>query len=190
MAEIRVENLNKTFGDFVAVQRFQLHRARHVVLRDARAVGLRQDDDTRMIAGLELPTSGQDPARRGRRRLQAGLGARHRLRVPALRPLPAHERQAEYRLPAGLPGRAGRRNPTRASRRRRSSSHRPSPRPIGLGAGRRRPAARGAGPRHRQPAEGLPDGRAARHARHRVPRPDDARSSGSSTTASAPPPST
>ena len=40
---------------------------------------------------------------------------------------------------------------------------------------RRRPPARGARPRHRAPPEVLPDGRAARHARRRVPRPHGAR---------------
>ena len=46
---------------------------------------------------------------------------------------------------------------------------------AGLGSRRRRPPARRARPRHRAAAEMLPDGRAARHARHRVPRPDGPR---------------
>ena len=54
---------------------------------------------------------------------------------------------------------------------------------------RRRPPARGARPRHRAPADGLPDGRAARRARRRVPRPD-VRELRACTTASTRPPST
>ena len=54
----------------------------------------------RMIAGLELPTSGADPARRRGRHLPARPRARHRLRLPAVRALPAHERAPEHRLPA------------------------------------------------------------------------------------------
>ena len=49
----------------------------------------------RMIAGLELPTERPHPARRQGRDVQARVRARHRLRVPALRALPAHERAAE-----------------------------------------------------------------------------------------------
>ena len=52
---------------------------------------------------------------------------------------------------------------------------RPHPRPLGLRPRRRRPPARRARPRHRAPAEGVSDGRAARHARRRVPRPHGAR---------------
>ena len=56
-----------------------------------------------------------------------------------------------------------------------AAAHRPSARQAGVRACRRRPPARRARPRHRAPAEVLPDGRAARHARHRVPRSDGAR---------------
>ena len=103
----------------------------------------------------------------------ARRGARHRLRLPALRALSAHERAQEHRL-SRWHARAwrGARSATRVEETARllRIDHlldQPVSRPL-----RRRPAARRARPRHRAAAEGLPDGRAARRARCRVPRPD------------------
>jgi multiple sugar transport system ATP-binding protein len=59
MAEIRVENLHKSFGDFVAVKDSTLtvgHGEFFVMLGPS---GCGKTTTLRMIAGLELPTSGQ-----------------------------------------------------------------------------------------------------------------------------------
>src|SRR5262247_731587 len=59
MAEIRVENLRKAFGDFVAVRDSSLtvgHGEFFVMLGPS---GCGKTTTLRMIAGLELPTSGQ-----------------------------------------------------------------------------------------------------------------------------------
>ena len=130
----------------------------------------------RMIAGLELPTGGQHPARRRGR--HACKRARERdiafvFQLFALYPHMNVRKNIGFPLLAqGMP-----KAEIRAARRGdgEAPAHRPSARPVGLRARRRRPPARGARPRHRAAAEVLPDGRAARHARRRVPRPDGAR---------------
>ena len=100
MAEIRVQNLQKSFGDFVAVRDSTFTVERRRVLLPARAFRLRQDDDAAHDRRAGAADVRPDPARRRGRDLQARLGARHRLRVPALRALPAHERAPEHRLSA------------------------------------------------------------------------------------------
>jgi multiple sugar transport system ATP-binding protein len=59
MAEIRVENLKKEFGSFVAVQdsSFVVHDGEFLALLGPSGCG--KTTTLRMIAGLELPTSGQ-----------------------------------------------------------------------------------------------------------------------------------
>ena len=110
MAEIRVENLHKAFADFVAVKDSTFTVARRRVLLPARALGLRQDDDAAHDRRPRAADLGPDLPRRRGRHLQARLAARHRLRVPAVRALPAHERAPEHRLPAGVAGHAARRD--------------------------------------------------------------------------------
>ena len=59
MAEIRVQNLRKLFGDFVAVQEssFTVGNGDFLVMLGPSGCG--KTTTLRMIAGLELPTSGQ-----------------------------------------------------------------------------------------------------------------------------------
>ena len=172
MAEIRVQNLHKAFADFVAVQdsSFTVRDGEFFCLLGPSGCG--KTTTLRMIAGLELPTSRPDlPGRRGRD-LQARLAPRHRLRVPAVRAVPAPERAQEHRLSAGVAGHAAARDRRQGGRGGAHPAHHAAARQVGVGAVQRRPPARRAGPRHRAPAAGLPDGRAAGRARLRVPRAD------------------
>ena len=75
----------------------------------------------RMIAGLELPTGGQILLGGEDVTMRRARGARHRLRVPAVRALSAYECAQEHRLSAAGAGHADGRDPRSASRRRRSS---------------------------------------------------------------------
>ena len=173
MAEIRVENLHKTFGDFTAVQNSSFTVEDGEFFVHARAVGLRQDHDAADDRRARAADLRPHPARRRGRHLQARPRARHRLRVPAVRALPAHERAQEHRLPAAS-ARACRapRSAPRVEETAQAPAHRPSARPPGLAAS---PAATASASRSAAPSSAgprLPDGRAARHARRRVPRPD------------------
>src|SRR5260221_14308258 len=59
MADLRVENLEKAFGDFLAVRRasFAVRDGEFFCLLGPSGCG--KTTTLRMIAGLELPTSGQ-----------------------------------------------------------------------------------------------------------------------------------
>ena len=164
MAEIRVERLHKDFHGFVAVQNstFVVEDRSFFVMLGPSGCG--KTTTLRMIAGLELPTDGAHPARRQGRDVQARFGARHRLRLPALRALPAHERAAEHRLSACFDGHEARRRQGAGRGSRAHPAHCRTARPPGVGPVRRRPAARRARARHRAPADGVHDGRTARRA--------------------------
>ena len=100
MATIEVRNLCKNFGDFVAVRvaSFTVEDGQFVCLLGPSGCGKTTtlaDDRRARAADLR-----RDPPRRRGRDAQARLGTRHRLRVPALRALPAHERAAEHRVSA------------------------------------------------------------------------------------------
>ena len=122
MAEIRVENLHKAFADFVAVKDSTFTVERRRVLLPARPLGLRQDDDAAHDRRARAADLGPDLPRRRGRHLQARLAARHRLRVPDVRALSAHERAPQHRLPAGLAGHAARARSTQQGRARRRAS--------------------------------------------------------------------
>ena len=175
MAEIRVEKLHKAFGDFIAVREsdFTVADGEFFVMLGPSGCG--KTTTLRMIAGLELPTSGrillggEDVTfNRAAARdiafvfqlfaLYPHMNVRQNIGFPLkCQGMPRAEIRAAGRGDGAVP------------------AHRPPARPAGVAAGRRRPPARRARPRHRPPAQGLPDGRAARHPRHRVPRPDGAR---------------
>ena len=124
----------------------------------------------RMIAGFEEPTDGRGPDRRRRRRRAAAAQAPDQHRLPELRALPAPERRRERRLrPQAQEGRQGRdrargsRPSSSGSGWRREANRRPEP------ALRRHAAARRAGARAGQPAQGAAARRAARRPRPEAP---------------------
>ena len=175
MAEIRVENLQKGVRIFIAVQNssFTVEDGEFFVMLGPSGCG--KTTTLRMIAGLELPTSGQIllggedvTMKRARDRDIAFV-----FQLFALYPHMNVRKNIGFPLLAqGMP-RAEIRRACRGNGA--AAAHRPPARQPGLGPRRRRPPARRARPRHRAAAEMLPDGRAARHARHRVPRPDGPR---------------
>ena len=122
MAEIRVENLQQGLRIVHRGPGFELHRRRRRVLRACSGPsGCGKTTTLRMIAGLELPTGGQILLDGEDVTMRRAARARHRLRVPAVRALSAHERAQEHRLPAARPGHAARPRSGSASRRRRGS---------------------------------------------------------------------
>ena len=170
MAEIRVQQLHKAFADFIAVKdsSFTVRDGEFFCLLGPSGCG--KTTTLRMIAGLELPTSGQiflgDEDVSFKR-------ASHRdiafvFQMFALYPHMNVRRNIAFPLLSqGLPRAEIDRQVERGGAH--AAHHRPA-RQAGLGPVQRRPPARGARPRHRAPAAGLPDGRAARRARRRVPR--------------------
>ncbi len=172
MAEIRVDNLRKQFGEFTAVKQssFTIEHGTFFVMLGPSGCG--KTTTLRMIAGLELPTHG--------RILLDGedvtfLRASHRdiafvFQMFALYPHLSVFRNIAYPLRSqGVPrargARAGAGDGTAAAHRAPAQARR-------VGAVWRGPAARGAGARNRAAAEGVSDGRAAGRAGRRVPAAD------------------
>ncbi len=94
MAQIGIENLRKDFGAFNAVKAssFTVEDGEFFMLLGPSGCG--KTTTLRMIAGLELPTSGEiyiDGEEVGMKPRQP---ARHRLRLPDVRALSAYERAA------------------------------------------------------------------------------------------------
>ena len=81
----------------------------------------------RLIAGLERPTAGRDLLRRRGRLAQDRAGAQCRLRLPALRAVPAHDGAREHRLRPEGPARARRARREAEIRRRALGTARPRP---------------------------------------------------------------
>ena len=167
-------NLHKRFGDFIAVRGRTLHHRGRRVLRAARALGLRQDDDA---------ADDRRPGAADRRARSCSDGEDVTFRARAQRDIafvfqlfalyPHMNVRGNIAFPLraeGMPRAEIRARVERGRRGSCASSHLLD-RPVG-GSRRRRPPARGARPRHRPPAQGVPDGRAAGHARRRVPRAD------------------
>ena len=144
----------------------------------------------RMIAGLELPTSGEIPST-ARTSPSGAPRERDIAFVFQLFALYPHMNvRQNIGFPLLCPGLPRAEIRSRVEETAQAPAHRPSARPPVWRPCRRRPPARGAGPRHRPPAEGVPDGRAARHARRRVPRADVRGAARPARPASAPPRST
>ena len=98
-------------------------------LRPRRTVGQRQDDGAEARQPADLPDRGRDPHRRHEdlRPRHHGAAAKHRLRHPAGRPVPAHDRRGERRhraAAARLAEAADPRAHRRAARARRPRSGR------------------------------------------------------------------
>ena len=172
MAEIRIDRLHKRFGDFVAVQRIELTVADGEFFVLLGPSGCGKTTTLRMIAGLEIPTSGEIRLggedvtfRRARERDIAFV-----FQLFALYPHMNVRKNIGFPLLAQGTPRAEIRTPVEETARLLRIEHLLD-RPVG-GLVRRRPPARGARPRHRPPPQGVPDGRAARRARRRVPRAD------------------
>ena len=161
MAQIRVQDLQKAFGDFIAV------KASTFIVEDGEFFcllgpsGCGKTTTLRMIAGLELPTGGsihlggdEVAMKRASERDIAFV-----FQLFALYPHMNVRKNIGFSL--GLRGRAGRRDSPARRGGGEDPAHRPSSRQARLGTRLGRPAARGARPRHRPQAEMLPDGRAA-----------------------------
>ena len=172
MAQIRVQSLHKSFGDFVAVKDFELHRRGRRVLLPARSVRLRQDNHPAHDRGPGAADLGAHFAGGRGRDAQARLGPRHRLRIPALRALSAHECAAEYRLSVGLDGGEARRGQDAGRGSRSHSADHRIARSPGVRSVGGRPPARGSRARHRAPAARVHDGRTAGRARLGIPSGD------------------
>ena len=158
MATIDVRNLSKSFGDFVAVRdsSFTVEDGQFVCLLGPSGCG--KTTTLRMIAGLELPTSGsislagEDVTfKRASQRDIAFV-----FQLFALYPHMNVRRNIEYPLRnVGMRAVGDR---AKGRRGRPHLAHRAPPRPIGLRPLLGRPAARGARPRDRARARRLHDG--------------------------------
>ena len=100
MAEIGVQSLHKSFGDFVAVKdsNFTVEDGEFFCLLGPSGCG--KTTTLRMIAGLELPTAGRILLAGEDVTLKRASRTRRRFRIPALRALSAHECAAKHRLSA------------------------------------------------------------------------------------------
>ncbi len=172
MAEVQLRNISKRWGNFVGVANFDLTIADREFLVLLGPSGCGKTTTMRMIAGLEDATEGDilvdgkrvndlDPKDR-----DVAMVFQSYALYPESRCLREHPLPAE-----GPPDRHGQPRRPGPSRRRDGRTHRiPAPPPrrsVGRPA-----AARGACPRHRPPAQRVPDGRAPVEPRRETPRLD------------------
>ena len=109
-SDVELQGVVKRFDDAVAVDGISARDPVRLVLRAARPVRLRQDDDAADDRRLRGAGRGRDPARRPGRRRPAAVQARRQHRLPELRALPAPDRLRERRVrpaPEGRRRRAG-----------------------------------------------------------------------------------
>ena len=165
MAQIRIQNVRKEFGAFTAVQSssFTVEDGEFFMLLGPSGCG--KTTTLRMMAGLELPTSGEIYIDGEEVGMKPGKPARHRLRLPDVRALPAYECAQEHFLSVAEPGHAARRGQGAGGGGGAHSQDRGHPRSPGRRAVGRRPPACCARPCHRAPPEGVFHGRAPRRTR-------------------------
>ena len=131
MAEIRVERLHKAFQNFVAVQNSSFVDRGSLLLRHARALGLRQDDDAAHDRGPRAADRRQDSARTARMSRFSRAAERDIAFVFQLFALYPHMNvRAEHRVSAEMRGRRSRRDPQAGPRGRAVAAHRASSRPA------------------------------------------------------------
>ena len=170
MAQIRIDRLRKEFGSFTAVRgsSFTIEDGEFFMLLGPSGCG--KTTTLRMMAGLELPTSGEvyiDGEEVAQKRASQRDIA-FVFQMFALYPHMTVGGNIGYPLRSEGLGRAETR--ARVLEVARLLGIEPILAPPGRPPLRRRPPARRPRPRHRPPAEGLLHGRAARRARRRVPR--------------------
>ena len=95
---IRVDNVVKRFGNFAALNGVEPRGEAGRVPGAARPVGIGQDDPAADHGRARIPRCRRGPVRRPGRHRPRGQGPPGRLRLPALRPVPAHERRRQRRL--------------------------------------------------------------------------------------------
>ena len=113
-------------------------RRRPGAARPPRPVRVRQVDGAAHHRRSRGAHRGHDPHRRPRRHRHRSQGPRPRDGLPVLRPVPAHERRTEHRVPAarpGVPSRAG--DPSSRRRPASSASRVPGPQAGQLSGGQR-----------------------------------------------------
>ena len=175
MASVSFEQVTKLFDGTPAVNDFTLEIGDGEFMVLVGSLRLRQEHrapDARRARGDH---EGTDPDRRpGREQRRPGV-ARHRDGLPVVRPLPAHDRVRQPRLRPAQHGRAE----ARDRRPRAACDGDPADERAGQAeaqaALRRSAATRGARPRDRARAEGVPDGRAALEPRRKASRRDPGR---------------
>ena len=174
---IVLDHVSKRFTDFVAVHDADFAIASGRVLLDAGSVRLRQDHHAADDRRASRPPRGPDPPRGRGRVADAALQAQREHGVPAVRPVPPHERSFDN-VAFGLRSQASSRRlgqrvgRARCSRSSRMSRVRQAPAQPAL---RRPAAARRARPRAGEQAVGAPARRAARRPRPQAPPGDAAR---------------
>ncbi len=115
---IEVRGVTKTFGSFTAVNDVSLKVPDGELVALLGPSGSGKTSLLRIIAGLERPDRGPGPLRGPGRDAPRREGPPRRLRLPALRALPPHERLRERGLRPARPPARRRARPRRRSARR------------------------------------------------------------------------
>ena len=166
---IVVEELTKRFGSFAAVDDVSFTAREGAITALLGPSGSGKSTVLRMIAGLEQPDLGPDLDGRGGAHRQERAGAPGRIRVPALRAVPAHDRRRERRVRPAVRKESKARPEGARRRAARARAARALPRSLPRPALGRPAAARGAGAGARPAAAGAAAGRAVRRARRPGP---------------------